>query len=200
MLDIINIVANVLLGMSVIGTGACILLFIIVKLFNISSLTKILSILCVFFAITWIANIGCNVYILLNTPASGIATVGKGIVKNIKPGAVMLTKDQLIPSKNHVISLNTKNTNMEISIWDFAEEDGDSIQILFDGQPLSNPVELKNSPKTISIPTKGKLEIKGVKDGVANITYAIHIPETKKTYFNSVSVDGVNMYTINNKK
>lgn len=199
MLDIINIVANVLLGMSIIGTGACILLFIIVKLFNISSLTKTLSILCVFFVITWILNIGCNIFVLLTTPASGIATVGKGVVKNIKPGTVVLTKDQVIPQKSHIITLNTKNTNMEISIWDFAEEDGDGIQILFDGQLISNPVELKNSPKTISIPTKGKLEVKGMKDGVANVTYAIYIPDTKKTYFNSVPVDGTNIYTINNK-
>jgi hypothetical protein len=200
MLDIINIAASILLGMSIIGTCASILLFIIVKLFNISSLIKTTSRLCILFAITWILNIGCNVFVLLTTPASGIATVSKGISKNIKPGTIMLTKDQVVPQKNHIVAVNTKDANMEISLWDFAEEDGDSIQILFNGQPISNSVQLKNAPKTVSIPTKGTLQIKGVKNGVSSITYAIYIPKTKKTYFNSVSLDGTNVYTINNKK
>lgn len=199
MLDILNIAANVLLGMSAIGTGTCILLFVIVKLFNISPLAKTLSKLCILFAVTWILNIVCNVLILINTPSSPLATLGKGVAKGVKAGTVMLTKDQVITSKDQVISIKTEESNIEISIWDFAEEDGDSVQISFNGQPVSNPVVLKNTPKTITIPSKGILQIKGVKDGGNGITYAIYMPETKRTYFNSVGIDKNNIYTINNK-
>lgn len=199
MMDIINIVASILLGMSIIGTCACVLLFIIVKLFNIESLIKTLSKLCIFFAVTWILNIVCNVFVLLTTPDSGMAKVSKSVVKDTKPGTVVLSNDTALPQKDHIIILNTKNQSIDISIWDFAEEDGDSIEILFNGQPISNLVQLKNSPKTISIPTNGTLQIKGAKDKVPSITYAIYIPETKKTYLNSVFVGTSNTYTIKNK-
>lgn len=200
MLDIVTILANILLGMSVIGTAACIMLFLAAKIFKFHFIEKIIAKLCILFAITWFVNICCNVLILILTPKTGLSTVVSSPVKNISPGQIMLSKDQVIPKKDYDISLSTTDTTMEIALWDYAEEDGDSIQISFNGQPVSNSFQLKNSPKTFSIPTKGKLEIKATKDGSNGITYALYISKTKKTYFNWSDTNGITSFTISNSK
>jgi len=200
MLDILIILANILLGMSIIGTAACILLFLVAKIFKVNFIEKIITKLCILFAITWFVNISCNILILILTPKTGLSAVISSPVKNISPGQIMLSKDQAIPKKDYEISLNTTDTTMEIALWDYAEEDGDSIQISFNGQPISNSFQLRNSPKTFTIPTKGKLEITATKDGVNGITYALYISKTKKTYFNWSNSNDITSYTINNSK
>lgn len=200
MLDIVIILANILLGMSVVGTAACIMLFLAAKIFKFHFIEKIIAKLCILFAITWFVNIGCNILILILTPKTGLSAVVSSPVKNISPGQIMLSKDQAIPKKDYEVSLSTTDTTMEIALWDYAEEDGDSIQISFNGQPVSNSFQLKNSPKTFSIPTKGKLEIKATKDGSNGITYALYISKTKKTYFNWSDTNGITSFTINNSK
>lgn len=198
--DLINIVANLFLGMSILGTIIVIFLFLILKIFKIDKLTKILPTLCIIFCISWALNIGCNIYLLLSTPQKGIDAVKKGVLKNIKPGTVMLDKDQEIPAKDYTIDINTKDTEMEIILWDFAAEDSDSIQISADGETIADSVAINNSPQTFKVPTKGTIEIKGLNDGGNGITYALYVSETKETYFNTTTVDSRNTYTIKNKK
>lgn len=200
MLDIITILANIFLGMNVIGTAACLLLFLVVKIFKFYSLEKALFKLCILFALTWFIHIGCNVFLIIKTPKTGLSAVNSSPIKNIKPGDIMLSKDQAIPPKNYDISIATKDSTMEIALWDFAESDGDSVQVFFNGQPISNSFELKNTPRTFSVPTAGNLQVKGTKDGTKGITYALYISETKKTYFNWTDTDGANSYTIKNSK
>ncbi|MGY0373631.1 hypothetical protein [Clostridium sp. JNZ J1-5] len=65
MLDIITIIANILLGMNIIGTLACVLLFIIVTISKSYLLRNVLSKVCILFIITWFLNISCNVFILI---------------------------------------------------------------------------------------------------------------------------------------
>lgn len=67
--DIINIVSNIFLGMSLVGTSFSIILFIIVKIFKLSFLNGILSKACILFIITWIIFIACNVYFIIAYPS-----------------------------------------------------------------------------------------------------------------------------------
>lgn len=198
--DLINIVANLFLGMSILGTIIVIFLFLIFKIFKINKLTKVLPHLCMIFCISWALNIGCNIYLLFSTPTKGIEAVKKGVLKNIKPGTVMLDKDQEIPAKDYTIDINTKDTEMEIILWDFAAEDSDSIQVLVDGEAISDSADINHNPETFKVPTKGTIEIKGLKDGGSGITYALYVSETKKTYFNTTIIDSSNIYTMKNKK
>ncbi len=62
--DFINIVANLFLGMSILGTITVIFLFIIFRIFKINKLIKIVPILCIIFCISWTLNIVCNIYLL----------------------------------------------------------------------------------------------------------------------------------------
>lgn len=198
--DLINIVANLFLGMSILGTIIVIFLFLIFKIFKINKLTKVLPTLCIIFCISWALNIACNIYLLFSTPTKGIETVKKGVVKNIKPGTVMLDKDEEIPAKDYTIDISTKDSQMEILLWDFAAEDSDSIQLLVDGKSIATSVDINHNPQTFKVPTKGTIEIKGLKDGGSSITYALYVSETKETYFNTTIVDSSNIYTIKNKK
>lgn len=198
--DLINIVANLFLGMSILGTIIVIFLFLIFKIFKLFKLTKVLPPLCIVFCISWALNIGCNIYLLFSTPTKGIEAVKKGVVKNIKPGTVMLDKDQEISAKDYTIDINTKDTEMEIILWDFAAEDSDSIQVLVDGEVIADLVNINHNAQTFKVPTKGTIEIKGLKDGGNGITYALYVSETKETYFNTPIADSSNTYIIKNKK
>ncbi|MCY6485694.1 hypothetical protein OW763_15300 [Clostridium aestuarii] len=198
--DMINTILNILFGISISGTIITFLLFLAIKVFKLKKLTKLTSIFCLVFSITWVSNIGLNIYLLLTTPPSGIAAVNKGIVKNITPGTPMLKTDQQLSAKNYKIELNTKDSEMNIFIWDYANEDSDCIQVLVDNKPVSNTIELTHKPKVLKIPTKGKIEIKGLKDGDNGINYAMYLSTTKETYFNSTSINSSNVYTISNKK
>ncbi|MFU0824402.1 hypothetical protein [Clostridium sp.] len=61
--NIIHIILNIFLGISLVGTGSCIVLFIIMKVRKLDFIASMLSKFCVLFIITWIIFIVCNIYV-----------------------------------------------------------------------------------------------------------------------------------------
>ncbi|TGL61701.1 hypothetical protein [Leptospira sarikeiensis] len=82
-----------------------------------------------------------------------------------------------------------------IFVWDFADEDGDEIEILINGTSIVQDLQIKNEAKLFKIPVPSVVEVKGIKDGVGGISYAIQI-QGKSTYFNLVEPGKINKYTL----
>ncbi|MCY6356574.1 hypothetical protein [Clostridium sp. ZS2-4] len=103
--DLINIAANLFLGMSILGTIIVIVLFIIFKIFKPNKLIKILPPLCIIFCISWILNICCNIYLLFSNPKKDIEDTQKGVMRNIRPG----TSNASIIDGNNIYTIENKN-------------------------------------------------------------------------------------------
>lgn len=78
--------------------------------------------------------------------------------------------------------------------------DGDYVQVIHNNKELSKPFMLTHDYKIFRVLAEGRIEIRGVKDGVGGITYALYVDETKETYFNEAHKTGCNTYTITKKK
>ena len=170
------------------------LFFISLKLIKIR---KPLRKLAIFFSIIWLFNITGNVLIILLNP-SGVTLSSKGnrVFKNVQAGTVLMTKHVPLGSKDFSVKVSQSKQDLQVLVWDYAIEDGSYVQVLFNGSPITDPFQLKNSPQRIWVPRGGKLQIKGTKAGASTIIYALQFPDTGDTYFDEVPLNGVNTYTI----
>ena len=108
--------------------------------------------------------------------------------KKLSPGTVFLDEDKKIDALDHVILHDSQKEKTTIWIWDFADHDGDYVQVLADGNPLSDPFMIKNRAKKLSVPSEAVIQIKGIKDGNGGegITYAIKFEANDVSYLNSI--------------
>ena len=120
----------------------------------------------------------------------------QGVVKNIKPGTLLLSKDATGAAKDYTITVPANFSTINLQIWDYAAEDGDYVQILHNGIAVTDIFMIKNAPVSVQVPAGGVVEVKGIRDGGGGITYAIFNPETGNTYFNRAPNNGTNKYTI----
>lgn len=113
----------------------------------------------------------------------------------------LLQKGEIIgsiipPSKDYSIVTDKTYSEIKLYIWDYADEDGDYIQLFQNGCPISEPFMITNAVKEISIPNTGAIQVKGIKDGRGGISYAVKF-ETGVAYLNVLSPGCINTYTIN---
>lgn len=174
----------------------CILFLFFISL-RLTIFKKSLRKLALFFSIIWLLNIMGNIFILIFNP-SGVNLNSKGnrVFKDVQAGTVLMSKHVPLGSKDFSVKVSQSKQDLQILIWDYAVEDGSYVQVLFNGSPITDPFQLKNSPQRVWVPRGGKLQIKGSKAGASSINYALQFPDTGDTYFNQVSLDGVNTYTI----
>lgn len=118
------------------------------------------------------------------------------ISTSLSAGAILLSSDENIGQQDYEIIHNLQNDETKILIWDYAAEDGDYVQVLVNGQPISDPFMIKHKPREIIIPTTGDIQIKGIKDGGGGITYAIRYELNSTNYFNSALEGEYNTYTL----
>lgn len=118
------------------------------------------------------------------------------ISTSLSAGAILLSSDENIGQQDYEIIHNLQNDETKILIWDYAAEDGDYVQVLVNGQPISDPFMIKHKPREIIIPTTGDIQIKGIKDGGGGITYAIRYELNSTNYFNSAVEGEYNTYTL----
>lgn len=118
------------------------------------------------------------------------------ISTSLSAGAILLSSDENIGQQDYEIIHNLQNDETKILIWDYAAEDGDFVQVLVNGQPISDPFMIKHKPREIIIPTTGDIQIKGIKDGGGGITYAIRYELNSTNYFNSALEGEYNTYTL----
>ena len=111
-------------------------------------------------------------------------------------GTKLLENDQPYIGGDLTIKHNSKKEKTKIYIWDYAAEDGDYVQIIVNGTPLGEPFMIKNKPVSYTVPTVGKVEVLGVRDGGGGITYAIYYDMNHTTYFNGMDIGKNNLYTL----
>ncbi|WP_079504957.1 TMEM165/GDT1 family protein [Mesobacillus jeotgali] len=101
-----------------------------------------------------------------------------------------------IAARDFEVTVGDSGGDAKMLIWDFNSEDSDEVQILVNGQPLKEKLILANNPAAISIPVPSTVTIKGLKDNGGGISYAVKFPNDKITYYNVVSVNAGNTYTV----
>lgn len=119
-----------------------------------------------------------------------------GYSTSIRVGTVIADKGKSISEKDYNIAHNSNSKDTKIWVWDYASEDGDYVQIYVDGNPICEPFFIKNKPREFTVPSVGKVQVKGVKDGGGGITYAVRYEVNGTTYFNDAPENDFNTYTL----
>lgn len=112
----------------------------------------------------------------------------------LKPGTVLATLDTEQPGKRHTLRFPRDTKETSLLIWDYAAEDGDWVQLFFEGEPLGPPFMIENAPKTFRVPVGGTFEVLGVRDGGGGITYAVHFPDLRMSVRNGTGAEQRNTY------
>lgn len=120
------------------------------------------------------------------------------VSKSILPGAVLSVKNEDLSPNDYTIENKSNEKDTKLWIWDYADEDGDYVQVLIDGSPVGDVFMVKHKPKEFTVPASGKVEVKGVKDGAGGITYAVRYELNGTSYFNEAPEGETNTYTITN--
>lgn len=111
-------------------------------------------------------------------------------------GTRLLSKDEGVIGQDYTIAHSSGDGNTVIQIWDYAAEDGDYVQVFVDGAAICDPFMIKNKAVSLSVPSKGVIEVVGTRDGGGGITYAVYYDVNQTTYFNGMEEGGSNTYTL----
>ncbi|MCQ2122283.1 MAG: hypothetical protein MJY78_10715 [Fibrobacter sp.] len=113
-------------------------------------------------------------------------------------GARLVLNDDQVSLKPVDLTFTHHNAEetTKIWIWDFAAEDGDYVQVLVDGKPVSEPFMIKNEPVSFDVSKNSVIKVIGVRDGGGGITYAFHLDALGQTYLNGTDVNQANTYTM----
>lgn len=137
------------------------------------------------------------------SPSTSINTTeaAKNALKNkssisLAAGTILLLEDEDIGKQDYTITHKNDQSDTKIWVWDYAAEDGDYVQVLVNGVPISEPFMIKHKPVEITVPAVGKVQIKGIRDGGGGITYAVRYDLNGRTYFNSAPEGEFNTYTL----
>jgi hypothetical protein len=114
----------------------------------------------------------------------------------ISAGTILLSSDENIGEKDYTITHKSGAKDTKVWVWDYAAEDGDYVQVLVDGAPTSDAFMIKHKPREITVPSVGKVQVKGIKDGGGGITYAIRYEINGTSYFNGAPEGEFNTYTL----
>ncbi len=125
---------------------------------------------------------------------AGGLKVADGVSRDLIPGEIL--GDIMPPSKDYTVTTDKNYSEIILYFWDYAAEEGDYIQILQNGYPISEPFMITHTPKHIKVANSGAIQVKGIKDGRGGITYAVKF-ETGVAYLNVLSPGSINTYTIN---
>jgi hypothetical protein len=133
-----------------------------------------------------------------SSEGSAEEVVANRISKSTIAGESLMTDETNagITAKDFEVTVGDSGGEAKMLIWDFNSEDNDEVQILVNGQPVKEKLILANNPAAISIPVPSTVTIKGLKDFGGGISYAVKFPNDKITYYNVVSVNAGNTYTV----
>lgn len=154
---------------------------------------KIFGVICVLASIV--------AFIFTGTSTPDTSESAQNALKNktstaISAGTILLSKDENIGEKDYTIIHKTNAKDTKIWVWDYAAEDGDYVQVLVNGTPISDAFMIKHKPREITVPATGKVQVKGIRDGGGGITYAIRYDITQTSYFNGAPEGEFNTYTL----
>ncbi|TGK12374.1 hypothetical protein EHO60_08985 [Leptospira fletcheri] len=117
-------------------------------------------------------------------------------LENTRPGLILAANDSVnLIAKDFKVELpKSSDRKYEMLIWDYANEDGDVVEVLVNGKSLGPPFMIKHKPNVFYIEVPSTIQVKGVKDGVGGISYAAYFSGGNLTYFNLAPVGGLNNF------
>lgn len=132
----------------------------------------------------------------VNTSESAKKALETKVSTAVSAGTILLSEDENVGAKDYTIAHKSDSKDTKIWVWDYAAEDGDYVQVLVNGAPASNAFMIRHKPKEITVPSSGKVQIKGIKDGGGGITYAVRYDINGTSYFNGAPEGEFNTYTL----
>lgn len=114
----------------------------------------------------------------------------------IAAGTILLSDDAELTAQDHTIVHSSAEAETKIWVWDYAAEDGDYVQVLVNGTPISESFMIKHKPREFTVAAVGTVEIKGIRDGGGGITYAVRYDVNGTSYFNTAPLNGENRYEL----
>lgn len=111
-------------------------------------------------------------------------------------GVVIMEEEESLEAQDYTITHSETAPTTKIWVWDYADEDGDYVQILVDGVAIGDSFMIKNKPVEIEVPSTGEVQVFGTRDGGGGITYAVNYELNGTTYFNSTDEGNGNLYTL----
>ncbi|MFP7492990.1 hypothetical protein SFC66_04300 [Terribacillus saccharophilus] len=132
----------------------------------------------------------------VDTSEAAENALNKQVSAELSAGAILLSDDEELTAQDHTVAHSSAEEETKIWVWDYAAEDGDYVQVLINGTPVSESFMIKHKPKEFTIPAVGTVEIKGIKDGGGGITYAVRYDVNGTNYFNTAPLNGENKYEL----
>lgn len=111
-------------------------------------------------------------------------------------GTRLVARDDHYIGGDFVVTHNSDVEKTRMWVWDYADEDGDYVQIFVDGVPLGEPFMLWNRPVSCIVPAEGEVQVFGTWDGGDGITYGVYFEVNQTTYFNGMNQGGAHRYTL----
>ena len=75
---------------------------------------------------------------------------------SLPAGTRLLANDENIGQQDYRIVHNYDKDDTKIWVWDYAAEDGDYVQVLVNGTPVTDAFMIKHKPVEIIVPSEGK--------------------------------------------
>ena len=134
----------------------------------------------------------------VDTSAAATEALNTGLSATLPAGTVLASSDRDTSSEptDYTITGTTDSPTTKIYVWDYAGEDGDYVQVLVDGSPITEEFMIKHQPREIEIPSKGTVQVKGIHDAGGGLTYAVHCDLNGESYFNNAPEGVLNTYTL----
>lgn len=132
----------------------------------------------------------------VNTSADAQEALKTHTSSTLPVGVRIMSKDDNYVGGDVTITHQSADPETQIQVWDYAAVDGDYVQVKVNGTPLGEPFMITHEPVTLTVPTVGKVEVVGVRDGGGGITYAVRYGMNGMTYFNGMDEGKSNTYTL----
>lgn len=114
----------------------------------------------------------------------------------VSGGVILLKEDENVEPKDYSVTHKSNAEDTKIWVWDYAGEDGDYVQVLVNGAPIGDAFMIRHKTRELTVPSTGKVQIKGIKDGGGGITYAVRYDINGTSYFNGTPEGELNTYTL----
>ena len=124
-------------------------------------------------------------------------TLATGVSTSLDVGVVLSASDDECEteSQDYEIVNDEGVETTTIQIWDYAGVDGDYVQVLVDGEAVTDAFMITHDPVEIEVPATGSIQIKGIHDGGGGLTYAAYCELSGEIYFNNAPEGELNTYT-----
>ena len=131
------------------------------------------------------------------SPAAADA-LQKGVSTTLPVGVRLASGDDNVSAEptDYTVTGSTDSPTTKLYVWDYAGEDGDYVQVLVDGSPVTEEFMIKHQPREIEVPSAGVVQVKGIHDAGGGLTYAVHYDLNGESYFNNAPEGVLNTYTL----